>query len=99
MTDQPPPTDARTAELEARLADLERRVPRSTDDGGKSGFETAFWAAMHGIFPEDARKHLKMATREQLMAARVYLDRWIARLDEQEAEKAASRPHEKINVE
>ncbi len=99
MTDQPPPTDARTAELEARLADLERRVPRSTaDDGGKSGFETAFWAAMHGIFPEDARKHLKVATREQLMAARVYLDRWIARLDEQEAEKP-SRPHEKIEVE
>ncbi len=50
MTDQPPPTDARTAELEARLADLERRVPR-TDESGRSGFETAFWAAMHGIFP------------------------------------------------
>ena len=98
MTDQPQPSDARTAELEARLADLERRVPRS-DEGGRSGFETAFWAAMHGIFPEDARKHLKVATREQLMAARVYLDRWIARLDEQEAEKAAGRPHEKIDVE
>ena len=97
MTDQPPPTDARTSELEARLAELERRVP-SSDDSGRSGFETAFWALMHGIFPEDARKHLKMATREQLMAARVYLDRWIARLDEQEAEKA-SRPHEKIDIE
>ena len=99
MTDQPPPTDARTAELEARLADLERRVPRSTsDEGGKSGFETAFWALMHTVFPEEARKHLKVAGREQLMAARVYLDRWITRLDEQEAEKA-SRPHEKIEVE
>ena len=99
MTDQPQPTDASTAELEARLADLERRVPRSSaDEGGRSGFETAFWAAMHGIFPEDARKHLKVATREQLMAARVYLDRWIARLDEQEAEKPG-RPHEKIEVE
>jgi hypothetical protein len=99
MTDQPPPTEPRTADLEARLADLERRVPRPTDDGGKSGFETAFWALMHTIFPEEARKHLKVAGREQLMAARVYLDRWIARLDEQEAEKAASRPHEKIEVE
>jgi hypothetical protein len=99
MTDQPQPTDARTAELEARLADLERRVPRSgADDGGRSGFETAFWAAMHGLFPEDARKHLKVATREQLMAARVYLDRWIARLDEQAAEMP-SRPHEKIDIE
>ena len=100
MTDQPQPTDASTAELERRLADLERRVPESTADaGGKSGFETAFWAAMHGIFPEDARKHLKVATREQLMAARVYLDRWIARLDEQEAAESPSRPHEKIDIE
>ena len=66
----------------------------AADDGGRSGFETAFWAAMHGIFPEDARKHLKVATREQLMAARVYLDRWIARLDEQEAEKAEPPPRE-----
>ena len=100
MTDQPPPTDARTAELEARLAELERRVPRpSADQGGRSGFETAFWAAMHSVFPEEARKHLKVAGREQLLAARVYLDRWIARLEEQEAEKAAGRPHEKIDVE
>jgi hypothetical protein len=100
MTDQPPQTDARTAELEARLADLERRVPRSkADDGGRSGFETAFWAALHSIFPDEARKHLKVATREQLMAARVYLDRWIARMDEQEADKAPGRPHEKIDVE
>lgn len=97
MTDQPPPD--RTAELEARLADLERRVPRPSADDGRSGFETAFWALMHTIFPEEARKHLKVAGREQLMAARVYLDRWIQRLDEQEAEKAASRPHEKIEVE
>lgn len=99
MNDQSPPTDARTAELEARLADLERRVPAAaTDDGGRSGIEAAFWAAMHTIFPEEARKHLKVAGREQLLAARVYLDRWIARLDEQEAEKAG-RPHEKIDIE
>ena len=51
MTDQPPPTDARTAELEARLADLERRVPRRSDDSGKSGFETAFWALCTASFP------------------------------------------------
>jgi hypothetical protein len=99
MTDSPLPPDTRTAELEARIADLERRVPRApSDDGGRSGFETAFWAMLHTIFPEEARKHLKVAGREQLLAARVYLDRWIARLDEQETEKA-SRPHEKIDIE
>ena len=98
MTDQPPPSDLRTAELEQRIADLERRVPRPSDESGRSGFETAFWAMLHTIFPDEARKHLKVAGREQLLAARVYLDRWIARLDEQEAEKT-DRPHEKIDIE
>jgi hypothetical protein len=96
MTDQPPPD--RTAELEARIADLERRSWRTSMDEGRSGMETAFWAMVHAVFPEEARKHLKVAGREQLLAARVYLDRWIARLDEQEAE-AEGRPHEKIEIE
>ncbi|MDQ3688931.1 MAG: hypothetical protein M3406_02640 [Chloroflexota bacterium] len=99
MTDQTPPTDARNTELEARLADLEARVPAAPpDEGGRAGLEAAFWAGMHTIFPEEARKHLKVAGREQLMAARVYLDKWIARLDEQEKEDAG-RPHEKIDIE
>jgi hypothetical protein len=98
MTDQPTnPTD-RTAELEARIAELERRTPRAMMQQGRSGLEEAFWATMHRIFPDDARKHLKSASREQLMAARVYLDKWIARLDKEEAE-APERPHERIDVE
>ena len=98
MTDQPT-TDPRTAQLEQRIAELERRAAReSSGSSGKSGFETAFWAMMHTVFPDEARKHLKVAGREQLLAARVYLDRWIARLDEQESESAA-RPHEKIEIE
>ncbi len=97
MTDQPPAD--RTAELEARIADLERRSWRATVDEGRSGMEEAFWAVMHTIFPEEARKHLKNAGREQLMAARVYLDRWIERLEKTEAADAAGRPHEKIDIE
>jgi hypothetical protein len=97
MTDQPPPD--RTDELEARIADLERRTSwRSTVDEGRSGMETAFWSMVHTIFPAEARKHLKVASREQLLAARVYLDRWIAKLDEKEAE-TAGRPREKIDIE
>lgn len=99
MTDQPP-TD-RAADLEARIADLERRSTwRGTVDEGRTGMETAFWAMVHTVFPEEARRHLKAATREQLLAARVYLDRWIARLDEQDAAaEPAGRTHEKIEIE
>ena len=96
MTDQTPPD--RTAELEARIAELERRGSwRSTMDEGRSGAETAFWAIIHTVFPEEARKHLRVAGREQLLAARVYLDRWIAKLDEKESEP--ERQREKIEIE
>lgn len=97
MADQPHNDDPR-ADLEKRIADLERRVARPSATEGRSGLEAAFWATMHTVFPDEARKHLKVAGREQLLAARVYLDRWIARLDEQDAE-AAGRPHEKIEIE
>ena len=97
MTDQPNPTDP-PSQLEARIAELERRT-RSVVQEGRSGLEEAFWATMHTVFPDEARGHLKKAGKEQLLAARVYLDRWIARLDEKEAEAAAARPHEKIDIE
>ncbi len=101
MTDQPNPNGSdRTAELEARIADLERRTPRAMMQEGRSGLEEAFWAMTHTLFPEEARGHLKKAGKEQLLAARVYLDKWIARLEEKEAGKSSStRPHEKIEVE
>ncbi len=97
MTDEPP-TD-RSADLEARIAELEQRSWRTSMDQGRSGIETAFWATVHTVFPQEARKHLKVAGREQLMAARVYLDKWIERLDEQEANEEASASREKIDVE
>lgn len=102
MTDQTGSTTTagdRTAELERRIAELERRTPRAMMQEGRSGLEEAFWAVMSNVFPEEARTHLRKAGREQLLAARVYLDRWIERLDESEAESAASRPHEKIEIE
>lgn len=103
MTDQPtniPDPDSRTAELERRIAELERRTPGAMMREGRSGLEEAFWAVMHTVFPEEARRHLKKAGREQLLAARVYLDRWIEGLDEEkEAETSPNRPHEKIEIE
>lgn len=97
MTDEIP-TD-RSADLEARIAELEGRSWRTSMDQGRSGIETAFWATVHTVFPQEARKHLKVAGREQLMAARVYLDRWIERLDEQEASEEANASREKIDIE
>ena len=97
MTDQPTPE--RTAELERRIADLERRSWRTTMDEGRSGMETAFWAMVHQLFPEEARKHLKASTREQLLAARVYLDRWIERLDEQGAAEADAPAEKREQIE
>ena len=97
MTDHPP--NDSDAGLEARIAALERKNWRSTMDDSRSGMETAFWAMLHALFPEEARKHLKVAGREQLLAARVYLDRWIERLDDADRERPADPPHEKIAIE
>jgi hypothetical protein len=103
MTDPMRPDGDRAADLERRIAALERTTPRAMLDQGRSGLEEAFWAVVHTAFPGEARRHLKAATREQLMAARVYLDRWIAGLGEADSPAApndSSRPtHEKIDVE
>jgi hypothetical protein len=101
MTDQPTADrdHDRTAALEARIAELERRSWRATVDEGRTGVEEAFWALMHRLFPDEARKHLKVAGREQLLAARVYLDKWIERLEKEEEAAATGRQHEKIEVE
>lgn len=97
MTEQHSSND-RVAELEARLAELERRTPWSKVQEGRSGLEAAFWSMLHRAFPDEARNHLKTAGREQLLAARVYLDRWIAGLDRGE-EPESERQHEKIDIE
>ncbi|MFN2483828.1 MAG: hypothetical protein ABR509_02675 [Candidatus Limnocylindria bacterium] len=77
-----------TAELEARLADLERRLERTSRGGGE---QTAYWAILESILPSDARRHLRAAGREQLLAARSILDAWIARMDRSADEPPARR--------
>lgn len=120
----PQSDDAPTAELEARIAELERRLQAfEATAGGRIGSEAglrglagagdmaastaraagrgaqeAVSTLSRSMLPDDARRHLRAATREQLMAARIFLDRWIARLEAAD-EEPRSRPHETIEIE
>lgn len=81
--------------MEQRIADLEARLRRGER---RESIETAFWALMHNVFPDETRKHMKAAGREQLMAARSYLDHWIGKLDDA-ASEAPTEKRETIDVE
>ncbi len=83
-----------TGGLEQRIAELERRLRRSEP---RESMETAFWAVMRNVFPDETRRHMKAAGREQLLAARSYLDHWISKMDEKHDTEAA--PRETIEVE
>ena len=84
---------ANTADMQRRLEALERRTAR-TERG--SAMEAAFWAVMHNLFPEEERAHMRAAGREQLLAARAYLDHWIAKLEQRDQENG--RRHENIEI-
>jgi hypothetical protein len=89
----------REVELERRIAELERRLAAADRRTGMvDSTQTAFWAVVHRLFPEDARRHMKAATREQLLAARTYIDRWISGLENAEESPAPER-REQIEIE
>ena len=67
-------------------------------DARRESMETAFWALMREVFPAQTRTHMRAAGREQLLAARSYLDHWITKLDEK-APAAAPPEREEIAVE
>jgi hypothetical protein len=73
--------DASTIDLQARIAELEQRlkdVERRTGDKGRMA------DIFQAFFPPEVKTHLKAARREQLMAARSFIDHWIERLEEHE---------------
>ncbi len=82
-------------ELEQRIRDLEQRLEQLS--GGRTGEETAYCAVLESVEPADARRHLRAAGREQLLAARSILDAWIARMDRQADDRPPRR--ETITVE
>ena len=78
-----------TADLEQRIRDLEQRLERLS--GGRGGEETAYWAVLESVLPADARRHLRAAGREQLLAARSILDAWIGRMDPDPEDRTSRR--------
>ena len=88
-------SDHDTEDLEARIEELERRLRRPDP---RATMETAFWAVMRNVLPDETRTHLKAASREQLLAARSYLDHWIAKMGDKPGSEAHSE-RETIKVE
>jgi hypothetical protein len=80
--------EAQLAELEQRLAAVEAREER--EPRGLVGL----WRE---VFPPEARKHMRTARKEQLLAARAFLDHWIERLDKEPADALPRR--ESISLE
>jgi hypothetical protein len=77
---------ARLATLEERLAELERE-----DWVGAVGrAEDAIDRLVGRVLPADARGHLRAARKEQLLAARSFIDHWIERLDRPPAPRRAA---------
>jgi DNA-binding transcriptional MerR regulator len=79
--------EERLDELEERIEQLEER--RSTVARSRS--------TMSSLVPPDARRHLRAAGREQLLAARSLLDHWIGRLRDEPEKSEKSRENIKID--
>lgn len=81
---------ATPAELEQRIADLEKKIAEL-----KAEETPSMLGLLDAVFPSEARQHMRKARKEQLLAFRSLLDKWIDRIDE---EKPAPR-REAIRVE
>jgi hypothetical protein len=98
--------ESRTADLEARLERLEGQASSDASTRPKeqrkrwqgSGAETALWSLLRTVFPEETRRHMRAATREQLLAARSYIDHWLERLEGKE-QPAPEPGREEISIE
>ena len=74
--------ETQLAELEQRLAVVEARSER--EPRGLAGL----WRE---VFPAEVRTHMRAARKEQLLAARAFLDHWIEHLEKEPAEALPRR--------
>jgi len=77
----------RMAELEARLAKLER----------SPGLRERGRGMMARVIPDEATHHFRNAGREQLLGVRAIVDFWIDRIDEAEG-RSGGRRRESIEI-
>ena len=84
MTDQTG-LEARIKELEARLGRLERPAERIGDQ---------IESVIRTVVPDETRTHMRAAWREQLLALRSFLDRWI----EADGRDGAAEGRERIEI-
>lgn len=83
------------AELTERIAALEARLSELESQGGSDDPLDRLFGE---LVPTEVRGHLRAARKEQLMAARSFLDHWIERLD-RKAMPRERRRRESITLE
>ena len=79
-------------ERERRIEQLERRLEDLEDRG--TAMERALdrsRAAGRAVMPEETRRHIRAAGREQLLAVRSLLDYWIDRMGDRGEERDPAR--------
>ena len=72
--------DNRLERLERRLEDLDRR-----ESAMERGYDTAkrrSRQAMNTLVPNETRRHMRAAWRENLLAVRSFIDYWAERLND-----------------
>ena len=69
---------ATQAELEQRIASLEKRIAEMQGESTPGGL----FALVDQIFPPETRQHMRAARKEQLLAFRSLIDKWIARVED-----------------
>jgi hypothetical protein len=82
-------------DLEAKLAELEQRL--AAVEAGEEREPRGLEGLWREVFPPEARKHMRTARKEQLLAARAFLDHWIERLEKEPADALPRR--ESISLE
>lgn len=94
---------SKTDDLEARLARVEAKLEGDRSEAGWTrgvgGMETVAWSLMRTLFPDETRRHMRAATREQLLAARSYIDHWLDRMERKTDDERAEPEREHITLE